>query len=604
MRTADYIADRLVQLGARDVFMVTGGGAMHLNDAFGHRGDLRVTCCHHEQACAFAAEAYARVAGIPAIVNVTTGPGGVNALNGVFAAWTDSIPMIVVSGQVRRETLVRTYPWLGLRQLGDQELDIVALARHITKYAEMVEHPSRVRAIVERAWRLAVTGRPGPTWVDVPIDVQGSQIDPDGQAPDWQGVAGSALAPPQLADACRHLVDRLRQAKRPVLVVGSGVRYAGALELCEQVMGRLRIPVVTGWTAVDLLPSDHELLCGRPGDLGTRAGNFTIQNADLLLVVGTRLSIRMTGYNWPAFAPRAWKAQVDADPAELRKPSVRIDLPIEADAKAFLEMFASVLDESAFDGARYAGWLAWCKERGRRYPVVQPKHRESRDTTVNPYHFIEMLFDVMPADAIVACGDGTANVATFQAACVKRGHRVFCNTGDASMGYDLPAAIGAAVAAPGRTVVCLAGDGSIQFNIQELETVRRLGLPIKIFVLNNNGYLSIRQSQRNFFGRLIGADQSSGITFPDTLAVAAAYGLPAVSATAEAARDTLREVFQRDGPVVCEVMLDAEQPFEPRLAARRLASGEIVSPSLEDMWPHLDPAELAANMPDWDAQPQ
>lgn len=601
MKVAQYVADRLATLGARQVFMVTGGGAMHLNDALGHHDRLTLTCFHHEQAAAFAAEGYARIAGRPGIVNVTTGPGGINALNGVFAAWTDSVPMIVVSGQVRRETLMASYPGRWMRQLGDQETDIIAMAAPITKSAEMVSDSALIRSAVDRAWHLATSGRPGPTWIDIPVDVQGAEYDPEAQIQaSVNPVEMKPATGEQLNAAARNLIERLMMARRPVLMVGSGVRSARALDSCLEIIARLGIPVVTGWTAIDAIPTDHPLFCGRPGDLGTRAGNFVIQNADLLCVMGSRLGIRTTGYNWPAFASRAWKMQIDIDPSELTKPGVEIDCCVEADVGAFLCAVDAVMNESGFDRRRHESWLAWCRARSERYPTVLPKHRENDGRKINPYHFVEILFEELSADAVVACGDGTANVVTFQAAHIKLGQRLFCNAGDASMGYDLPAAIGAAIAAPERPVICLAGDGSVQFNIQELETLRRLGAHLKLFVLNNSGYLSIRLSQRNFFGRLTGADASSGITFPCIQRLAAAYNLPVFLATAASARDVIRAVLAHEGPVVCEVLLDPEQPFEPRLAARRLPTGEIVSPSLEYMSPPLSDAETAENMPDWD----
>ena len=596
MRVADYVAEAVAQMGVRHVFMLTGGGAMHLNDAFGNCKKLRYVCCHHEQACAMAAEAYARISGRSAVVNVTSGPGGINALNGVFGAWVDSIPMLVISGQVKRETCVGTYGIPGLRQIGDQEAEIISMAKGITKHAVMVTDPSTIRYHLERALHLARTGRPGPCWLDIPIDVQASMIDP-GNLRAYDPAEDEPGYPlKQLPDKGTEVLRRLRDADRPVILAGKGIRLANALDLFESVIRKLGVPVVTGWQAIDLLASDDPLYCGRPGDLGNRAGNFCVQNADVLLVIGCRLSLRHTSYNWKAFAPHAYKIQVDADVAELRKPTVELDLPIHCDARLFLEQLHWHIENSGLDVGRHVEWLRWCKERGKRYPVVLPRHRVIKRRFINPYHFIETLFRHLADDDVVACGNGAANVVTFQAAQIRRGQRVFCNTGDASMGYDLPAAAGAAVARDGKRVICLAGDGSIQLNIQELQTVAHHCLPIKIFVLNNDGYLSIRMTQGNFFKRFVGESPRSGVSFPDIVKLAQAYGLPACRIEGEDFETQLVEALRAPGPIVCDVMLDPEQVFEPKLSSRQLPDGRMVSASLEDMAPFLNREELKANM--------
>lgn len=592
---ATYIAQRLANENPRHVFLVTGGGAMFLNDAVYHQSGLTPVCFHHEQAAAMAAEACARIAGTPPILNVTTGPGGINALNGVFGAWTDSVPMIVISGQVKRATCLATTPVPGLRQLGDQEGEIVPMVRGITKYAAMVERAEDIAWHLDQALHLAVSERPGPVWLDIPIDVQSAQVDAAGlrrftpAAPADEGPSSADIG---------AVIERLRTARRPVILAGSGVRSAHGLAEFEAVIRRLGIPVTTAWSH-DLMASDDPLFCGRPGTIGTRAGNFTVQNADLLLILGSRLNIRQTSYNWTAFAPRAFKIQVDIDPAELVKPTVRPDLAITANLKPFLAALAEQL-ETWRPPPPHAEWLAWCRERVTRYPPVLPRQREFRGK-INPYHFIEQLFHRLDGEDIVACGNATATIVPFQAGHIKPGMRMFSNSGSASMGYDLPAAIGAwfgAVAKRGaqRRVICLAGDGSIMMNLQELQTIAHHRLPVKIFVLNNRGYLSMRTSQTNFFGRLGGEGPDSGVSFPDFVAVAAAFGIPGCRLASADFSSQIDGVLAGEGPYLCEVVLDETQGFEPRMSSRKLDDGSIVSPPLEDMFPFLDRDELAANM--------
>ncbi|KAF0166951.1 MAG: thiamine pyrophosphate-dependent protein [Rhodocyclaceae bacterium] len=592
---ARYLASRLASAAHRHAFLVTGGGAMFLNDALCHEPGLTPVCFHHEQAAAMAAEAYARIAETPPILNVTTGPGGINALNGVFGAWTDSVPMIVISGQVKRATCLATTPVPGLRQLGDQESDIVPMARGITKYAAVVERPEDIAWHLDQALHLATCGRPGPVWLDIPIDVQSATIDPAALRRHPIDADTAPCVSEQDLDA---IIERLHKARRPVILVGTGVRAARATAEFETLIRRLGIPVTTAWTH-DLIDSDDPLFCGRPGTIGTRAGNFTVQNADLLLILGSRLNIRQVSYNWQAFAPRAFKIQIDIDPAEFAKPTVRPDMAVAADLKPFLA--ALVRHADAWVGPpAHREWLTWCRERVARYPAVLPRQREFTGK-INPYHFIEQLFDHLDGSDIVACGNASATIVPFQAGHLKRGMRMFSNSGSASMGYDLPSAIGAwlgAIAARGtqRRVICLAGDGSIMMNLQELQTIAHHRIPVKIFVLNNSGYLSIRTSQNNFFGRLAGEGPNSGVSFPDFVAVATAFGIPARRLASADFPDQLAAVLASDGPYLCDVILDETQGFEPRMSSRKLDDGSIVSPPLEDMFPFLARQELASNV--------
>lgn len=600
MRVADFIAEYLATKGVRHIFSVAGGGSMFLNDAFGYHPNIQPIYNHHEQACAMSAEGYARIADSIGVAVVTTGPGGINALNGVFGAWTDSIPMLVISGQVKRVTCLSHYQLPDLRQLGDQEADIISIVRPITKVAFQVNDPADIRLHLEKALYFATSGRPGPCWLDIPIDVQSAQVDPK---------TLTGFTPPQSADIDQEKIDehaqwvlnRIQEVKRPVIMAGTGVRLGHAMDEFLQLINQLGIPVLTAWTH-DLIASDDPLFCGRPGTIGTRAGNFAVQNADLVLILGSRMNIRQTSYNWPAFAPHALKIQVDIDAAELNKPTFRPDHAIHCDVKPLLLRLAALLKQSTYDKSHYADWLAWCRERLARYPNVLPHHREYQGR-INPYHFIDRLFDHLESDDIVACGNATACIVPFQVARIKMGQRMFSNSGSASMGYDLPAAIGAwfgALHARGeqRRVICLAGDGSLQMNIQELQTVVNYNIPLKLFVLNNGGYLSIRSSQGNFFKRLAGAGPESGVTFPNFARVASAYGIASRTLNQAEFDNELEEILESPGPVVCEVLLDETQGFEPRMSSRQLEDGSIITPPLEDMYPFLDRAELASNLID------
>ncbi len=607
MRVADYIAHRLAGAGLDHVFMVTGGGAMHLNDAFGRGTGLKVVCLHHEQACAMAAEAYARLGGKPAILNVTTGPGGINALNGVFGAYTDSLAMIVVSGQVRRETIANNFP-IGLRQLGDQEVDIVRMVGGITKYAVTVQDPTRIRYEIEKALHLAVSGRPGPTWIDVPIDIQGSNIDPetlvgfdafegDASRPLAVGPEAGTLIGDPLRTAAREVIAQLAKAKRPCLLPGTGVRIAGAAERFLKLAEQLGAPVATAFNAHDLVANDHPLYVGRAGTVGDRPGNFAVQNADLLLILGCRLNIRQISYNWDSFARGALQIMVDVDQAELTKPTLSIDLPIHADLNDFLDALETEM-EGYRSTAAHVDYLDWCRVRQARYPVVLPEYWQKPEP-VNPYCFAQTLFEHLDADDIVVTGDGTACVVTFQAAGLKQGQRLFSNSGSASMGYDVPAAIGAWYAAKGaRRIICIAGDGSVMMNIQELQSIIGQRLPIKLFVLNNDGYHSIRQTQQNYFpDNVVGCGPESGVTFPDFVKLGAAFGFPVSRIEAhEGMGDAIQVMLEQDGPSLCEVILDKAQAFSPKLSSRRLEDGSMVTSALEDLAPFLSREELASNM--------
>lgn len=596
LRVADYIFRTLADHGARHVFLVTGGGAMHLNDALGRESRITYVCNHHEQASAIAAEGYARITGSFGVVCVTSGPGGVNALNGVFGAFTDSIPMIVVSGQMKRETLLRTHGLTGrLRQLGDQEIDIVRMAGSVTKYAVCITEPDTIRYHLERALHLAVSGRPGPVWIDVPVDVQACLVEPAAMRAYDPAEDAVSIDEAALRSEAADVAARLRSAARPVLLGGTGVRLAGAIPEFLTLAERMQIPVTTAWTH-DLLPSSHPLFCGRQGTIGTRAGNFVVQNSDLVLIVGSRLCIRQISYNWQSFARHAHTIQVDVDAAELAKPTYRSAQPIHADARHFLRLVLEALGPDAKPTASQLSWREWAGERRRLLPEVLPHHRTAAPGTINQYHFVELLFAASAPGDIFACGDATACITPFQVGELKEGQRLFSNSGSASMGYDLPAGLGAAFAAPDRRVICLAGDGSLQMNVQELATLAHHRPHLKLFVLNNGGYLSIRSTQANFFKLLVGEGPQSGVSFPDYAALARSYGLPADTLDTARAASHLAEIFARTGPEVIVVELDRSQGFEPKLSSKRLPDGRMVTAPLEDMAPFLARDEFAKHM--------
>ena len=595
MKLSAWVSEQLVAHGIRHVFMLTGGGAMHLNHSFGTDPRLQCVFTHHEQALAMAAEAYYRLTNRLAVVNVTSGPGGTNAITGVYGAFVDSIGMLVISGQVKIETTVRS-TGLPLRQYGDQELDIQELVRPITKYVTMVTDPLSIRYHLEKAIYLATSGRPGPVWLDIPLDVQAAQIDPDDLLP---GFDPAELDEPwkkvDLESTAAAILEKIAQAERPVVFAGGGVRLSGAHAQFLELIDRLGIPVVTGWNAHDVIWNDHPLYCGRPGTIGDRAGNMVTQSADLLLVLGSRLNIRQVSYNWKSFAREAYKIWVDIDPIELQKPTVVPDMPVCADLKDLIPaLLAQPHDQPS---ATHREWLEWSRERGPRFPTVLPEYRTNQ--VVHPYVAMDELFDQLIEDDIVVTGNGSACVVSFQTANLKKGQRLWTNSGCATMGYDLPAAIGVAAATGfDKRVICIAGDGSIMMNIQEMQTIAGMNLPIKVFLLNNNGYVSIFQTHRNFFnGVEVGGGPKSNVTFPDFGKVATAFGFAYLHvATHEHLADTIAKALATPGPVVCEIVIDEHVAFAPKLGAKQHPDGRITSPALEDLSPFLDREVLRDNM--------
>ncbi len=593
IRLADYVADFLVEHGICDCFTVTGGGAMHLNDALGHKDGLKCTYNHHEQACAIAAEAYARINNKIAALCVTTGPGGTNAITGVVGGWLDSIPMLVISGQVRYDTSKRGMG-LNIRAGGDQEFDITRSVECMTKYCEMIEDPKRIKYALEKSLYLATTGRPGPCWVDIPVNYQGMIIETDELVsfiPDNEENDQAPAIDEQTIDA---VIEKIKEAKRPVLYAGNGVRLAGGFDIFEKAVPLLNIPVVTGWDNIDMMADDDELYVGRGGIMGDRAGNFAVQNADLVLAVGNRLSIRQVGYTWKTWAREAFVIMVDVDAEELKKPTLHVEMPIHADAKDFLCALLKRLP-SNLPLFPENGWQQTCRDWKRDYPVVMQKHYDAKGLT-NPYAFVKKLSDRLPEGYTTVVGNGTACVVGSHGYTIKKNQRFIINSAIASMGYDLPAAIGVCVAVGKKEIVCLTGDGSIQMNLQELQTIITNKLPIKIFVINNDGYHSIRQTQTNIFGThtKVGIGPESGdLSFPSLEKLAWAYGYPYVACkTNDEIEQTLATAFSHEGAFIAEIFVDPTQFFEPKSATKKLPDGTLVSPPLEDLAPFLDREEL------------
>ena len=655
MKVSNYISQKLVEFGITQVFTVTGGGAMHLNDALGHQEGLTCLYNHHEQACAIAAECYARVQGRIAAVCVTTGPGGTNAITGVVGGWLDSIPMLVLSGQVRYDTTAR-WSGVGIRAMGDQEFDITKAIDCMTKYSEMVIDPMRIRYCLEKAIYLAYSGRPGPAWLDIPLNVQGayieteeligfSQEDYEAGGDGWAAPSGSkteadnagqgekrqVLPPAVTRETARVIIEKIKKSQRPVINAGNGIRIGHAFEVFSRVVEKLGVPVVTGWDSEDCMPDDHPLYTGRGGGMGDRAGNFAIQNSDLVLSLGSRLSIRQVGYNYSTWARAAYTIVNDIDPEELKKPSVHIDMAVHADVKDLLEQLERVLDEEYGNGQPvFAGgaglpgmtWTDTCRMWKEKYPVVLPKHYDhGEEEDANVYAFMKEMSSRLKEEQVIVVGNGSACVVGGHACIIKQGQRFISNSAIASMGYDLPAAIGACMAVreggaqEGRMqgaesqdtelqdtssdIILITGDGSIQMNLQELQTIIHHRMPIKIFLINNGGYHSIRQTQKNFFGEPlvgIGVD-SHDLSFPDMEKLAAAYGYPYCRACHNGELvPAIETALRTDGPVICEIFVSRDQNFEPKSAAKRLPDGTMVSPPLEDLSPFLPDEEMDENM--------
>ena len=601
IKLSDYVVKFIETQGVKHVFMLVGGGAMHLVDSIGKSRKIDYVCNLHEQAASIAAEAYGQYANKIEVALVTTGPGGTNTITGVAGAWLESTACLFISGQVKRADLMKGK---GVRQMGPQELDIVSIVSPITKYAVIIMEPESIRYHLEKAVYLAKTGRRGPVWIDIPLDVQASMIDESvlkGFIPGKEGLGlDSGSKRDLLKKKVRKVIDILNKAERPVIFAGNGIRLGDAIPEFKELIKILNIPVLTTWKSIDFLPESHELYMGRPGVVGQRGANFTQQNSDCLLIIGARLDLPQTAFNHKNFAREAKKIMVDIDQSEIKKMQMPIEVPIVADAKDFLkEMLAQLRKQKEkIKSQKYAWWLAKCKAWQKKYPVILPEYWLEKGH-VNTYVLMDVLSDMLEAsDVIVPGSSGPASEIFMQSFRVKAGQRIFNTSGLGSMGFGLPATIGACLASGGKRVICVNGDGGFQLNIQDLETIRRLNLPIKFFILNNKGYSSIVTTQRNYFAsHFVGSTASSGLTLPDIRRVAFAYGIKSMLISNHALiKQKVRKALSLKGPVICEVIVSQSQMTAPRVSSMIKPNGTMVSKPMEDMYPFLDSDQFRREM--------
>lgn len=586
IRVADYVAHFCVEKGMTDVFSVVGGGSMFLNDALGHRKEIHCTYNHHEQASTMAAEAYYKYKGKMPLVCVTTGPGGTNTVTGLLGAWQDSIPLFVISGQVRYETTVGS-TGLNLRQFGGQEHQIIKTVGNVTKYAHMVTDPQDIRYELEKAYTIAMNGRRGPVWLDIPLNVQGAEVEID-SLPGYDEQEEEQ----DIAEYIDIIADELRKAKRPLIVAGSAIRTAGKVEKFLELVEKMVIPVTYPLTVPDVISVENKRAVGCFGGVGNRAANFAVQNADLLIVFGCRMAFAHIGFNYQKFSPDSKKITIDIDEAEQEKPTMKRDIKVIADVGKVIDELLNrelLLPD-------YTRWNAYCSYLKEKYPIFQEHHKISEDNRVNPYYLAKGLLDRMKEDGIVVLGNSSGLDPMLQMGLRKQGGRIILNCNCGSMGYCLPGGIGAAVAS-GKQVVVYTGDGCIQMNIQELQTIIHNKLPIKIVILNNGGYGGVVATQNNFFeGRLSGCTKDSGISMPDFEKLAWAYGYKYFRiATHSDAEPVLDELLADNVPAICEVMQDLKQDIEPCVSSRKQEDGTIVSTGIDDLYPFLDIEEYEGN---------
>ena len=589
MKLADYVMSFLAEKGVKTVFMLPGGGCMHLVDSLGRNKDLDYVCCLHEQAAAIAAESYAQHTNNIGVALVTTGPGGTNTITGVSAAWIDSTPVIFISGQVKRSDLMGCS---GVRQMGPQEVNIVPIVQSITKYATTVTEPQKIKSILEEAYYLATTGRKGPVWIDIPLDVQATEIDVD--------TLVEFVVPKEDNILDEELINKtkvsLEKAKRPLILAGNGIKLAGASEVLEKLVKQLNIPFLLTWKSIDMVDYDNDNYFGCPGGMGHRYANFILQNCDCLLILGSRLDCSLTAFNHENFAPRARKIMVDIDETEINKMKMPLEAKIVADVKAVLLELTK--QEYNIASAEREDWLKYCQTMKNKYPVVLPEYHQEQEY-INTYLFVEELCKQLDEnDVIVPESSGGAGEITYQALKVKKGQKIKNAAGLGSMGFGLPYALGACIANDKKRTILINGDGAFQLNIQELATIVQQNLPIKIFIWNNSGYASIMGTQRNFFeGNYVASNNDSKLYLPDIVAVAKAYGLKTFKLNAVSEiEETIKNVLNTEGTVLCEVKVSPTQITSPRVQAMKLPNGNMISKPLEDMWPYLPEDEVKGNM--------
>lgn len=590
MRVADYIFKFLTDRNADTVFMVSGGQAMFLVDAVYQNKKISAICTHHEQSAGMSAEAYGRITGKIGIALVTAGPGAVNVINGVAGGWTDSAPMMVISGQsaLAHVQYQQEHP---IRQYGIQGINIKPLVEKVTKYFITVDDPAKILYYLGKAYYLALNGRPGPVWIDVPLDVQKMEV-PTKLLEEFVPPKDD-LDEARLRKQAAETLKYLSNAHRPVVLVGQGVRLGRAVKEFQQLTEKFKIPVITSRLGIDLINSDHKLYVGRPGNYGERAANFAIQNSDLIIAAGCRLASALVGHDPKNFGKNARKIVVDIDPEELAKPGVVIDLKIQAQVKSF---FAELLRQGETVAVRdYAEWIRQCNYWKEKYPVVLESYKKEKP--VNSYYFTGKLSELAADDDLVLVDTGTCFHVVCQTWKIKKEQRFLTTGGLSSMGYWV-AGIGACLANHKKRTIVITGDGSLQMNLQEFATIKHNNLPLKVFIFNNNGYLLIRHTQKNFMeGRLLGEGPETGVWCPDALKIAKAYGIKGVriSSVNEVTRK-IKEVMEYNGPVICDVMTPEWQLIIPRISSEKKADGTLISKPYEDMFPYLSRQELKKNM--------
>ena len=598
MRVADYVVNFFVSKNINDIFLVSGGGFMYLLDALSLNKKITYISNHHEQASSTAAEAWARINNQPGVCFVTTGPGGTNAITGVAGAWVDSIPMIIVSGQVKQE-LIADYS--KTRQIGPQELNIVDMVTPITKYAVTITDPKKIRYELEKCYYEATVGRPGPTWINIPLDIQSALINEK----HLKGFSPPKVKNNQsyLTKKVKELIELLKTSKRPLIVAGHGIRLSKSLPQFEQLIDQLHIPVVLPINGLDLLAENNKHLIGKFGPAGTRRGNFALQNADLIISIGASLNIASTGFDYHHFGFKAKKVMVNIDQEEINNKKIKIDLAIIADVKEFINELLTQLNKNSSQLPTINKWISACQNWKKNYPLINKDYYENKKY-VNSYVFFDVLSDYLPSQNFLVTGIALDAAGMYQVFRVKKGQRAFVNKNLGQMGWDLPASIGVCVANNKKTTICVAGDGSIQLNIQELQTISYYQLPIKLFIFNNDGYESIRATQDNFFqGRLVGADKSSGVSNPNFKLLAKAHGLAYERIiNNRQLKNKISKVLKLKGPVLCEINIDPKQKRMPKAASFRHPNGRIESRPLEDMWPFLPREEIDKNMKMFDQE--
>ena len=594
MKVSDYIIQFIADLGVRHIFTVAGAGNVHLMDSMRRNEQVEYICNHHEQASAMAMYAYSRVTNNFGVCIVTTGPGATNAITGACSAWVDSIPGMIISGQVKSSDTIRG---TGVRQFGIQEINIVEMVTPITKYAVMVRDPQMIRFELEKAVYYAKERRPGPVWLDIPINVQSAQVEPEKLTGFPIPQSPSNEKKDLLRQQAVKTVQLLNNAKRPIMLAGHGIRLANALPEFALLLEKLSIPILTTWNAIDLLPSNHELYVGRPGIYGQRGANFAIQNSDLFLSIGSRLSIPQVGYDYSQFARAAKKIYVDIDPHELNKFPISPDISIQADAREFINELLIAID-SSYVPQDIDVWKERCHEWRDKYPVNLPEYG-LQNSPVNIFNFISVLGDELADDElIIPTASGSGFTSSHQVLKIKPGQRCFTSNGFAEMGFDLPGAIGACIGANKKRVVTVTGDGGVQMNIQELQTIVHHALPIKLFILNNNGYLTIRHTENALFNGIeSGTGPETGVSIPNIQKLGKAYGFKTFEITEHHHMvEIIRKVLAESGPVICEVVMDPMQPLVPKTSFKQLPDGRMISPPLEDLYPFLDREEFMSNM--------